>query len=56
LFGSVAAASFSPSQLRLLREACITGAWLTDEERERRNRLGRPLDMARQTVNSYVSA
>lgn len=54
LFGSTPAARFSPSQFRLLRDACISGTWLNDEERERRQKLGKRLDMARQTVNSYM--
>jgi integrase len=54
LFGSEAASDFSPRKLKAVREAMLTGSWLTPEERVARTAGARELVCSRKTANQRV--
>jgi hypothetical protein len=55
MFGSEAAARFGPVALQSLRDALVSGSWVSADERAKRIKEGRPIGMARSTVNKNVN-
>lgn len=55
LFGSEAAAQFGPVALQTLQDALVSGSWLSADDRAKRIKEGRPIGMARSTVNKNVN-
>jgi integrase len=54
LFGETPVCDFDSIKLETVQQAMSTGSWLTDEERELRMKKGKPIDLARTTVNRNV--
>jgi integrase len=55
LFGDLPAIEFGPLNLRSVRDAMITGSWLTTEEKKKKEDDGRPIGLARTTINRLVN-
>jgi integrase len=54
LFGELPAIEFGPLSLRSVRDAMITGNWLTEEEKDKYEKSKRPIGLARTTINKHV--
>lgn len=54
LYGSTLASEFGPKALMAVREAMISGIWLTSEEKERRRRNGNACQVSRKVVNQRI--
>jgi hypothetical protein len=55
LHGNDVASSFGPLALQSLRAAMVSGAWMSDSEREMRVKRNRPIGLARSTCNKHIS-
>lgn len=53
-FGDLPAVEFGPLNLRSVREAMITGSWLSAEERKKNEKARRPIGLSRTTINKLV--
>lgn len=55
LYADLPASEFGPLALQTLRQAMVSGSWLTDEEKDFRTKNNRPIGLARTTTNKHIS-
>lgn len=54
LYGHTIATKFGPLALEVVRQSMITGSYLTEKEKEKRAKMGRPVTLCRGVVNQRV--
>ena len=54
MYGSTVAKDFGPLALKALRQAMITGSWMTAKQQDRQRRHGKPTAWCRKLVNQRI--